>query len=128
MSGLAAADRLDSHGHLLAPFFRMMGRTVDRLALLTRTGYLMVMTDVRIADLKSRLSEHLRRVRRGASITVLDRDTPVARLVPYDEGSPLVVRRPVAGAPRLGDVPLPPPLTVEHDAVELLLQERRGER
>ena len=33
----------------------------------------MVMTDVRIADLKSRLSEHLRRVRRGESITVLEK-------------------------------------------------------
>jgi len=88
----------------------------------------MVMTDVRIADLKSRLSEHLRRVRRGASITVLDRDTPVARLVPYDDGSPLVIRRPLPGAPRLHDVSLPPPLEIERDVVELLLEERQGER
>lgn len=88
----------------------------------------MVMTDVRIADLKSRLSEHLRRVRRGASITVLDRDTPVARLVPFDDGSPLVVRRPLAGAPRLRDVPRPPPLAIERDVVELLLEERQGDR
>lgn len=88
----------------------------------------MVMTDVRIADLKSRLSEHLRRVRRGASITVLDRDTPVARLVPYDDGSPLVVRRPLADAPHLRDVPLPPPLGIERDVVELLLEERQGDR
>jgi prevent-host-death family protein len=86
------------------------------------------MTDIRIADLKSRLSEHLRRVRRGASITVLDRDTPVARLVPYDDGSPLVIRRPLPGAPRLRDVALPPALEIERDVVELLLEERQGER
>jgi prevent-host-death family protein len=105
-----------------------MGRGVDRLDFLTIYGYLMVMTDVRIADLKSRLSEHLRRVRRGASITVLDRDTPVARLVPYDDGSPLVIRRPLPTAPRLLDVPLPPPLRIERDVVELLLEERQSDR
>lgn len=38
---------------------------------------------VRIADLKARLSEHLRTVRRGTSLVVMDRDTPVARIVPY---------------------------------------------
>ena len=37
---------------------------------------------VGIAALKARLSEHLRAVRKGRTITVLDRDTPVARIVP----------------------------------------------
>ncbi len=41
------------------------------------------MKTVGIADLKARLSEHLRAVRKGRSVTVLDRSTPVARLVPY---------------------------------------------
>ncbi len=87
------------------------------------------MKSVRIAELKSRLSEHLRQVRRGSSITVLDRDTPVARLVPYeDDGAALTVREPARDAPRLRDVPLPPPLELHHDAVELLLEERQGGR
>jgi len=43
------------------------------------------MTNVRIADLKSRLSAHLRKVRAGRAITVLDRDTPIAQIVPYAE-------------------------------------------
>ena len=87
------------------------------------------MTRVRIAELKSRLSEHLRQVRRGSSITVLDRDTPVARLVPYeDNGVSLTVREPARDAPRLRDVPLPPPLDLHHDVVELLLEERRAGR
>jgi prevent-host-death family protein len=38
---------------------------------------------VKIADLKNNLSRHLARVRQGAEITVLDRETPVARLVPF---------------------------------------------
>ena len=86
------------------------------------------MTTVRIAELKSRLSEHLRRVRRGLSITVLDRDTPVARLVPYDAGSPLTVRPPHRNAPRPGEVPLPPPLALQGDVVALLLEERQRKR
>ncbi len=40
------------------------------------------MTDTgRIAELKSRLSEHLRSVRTGRTLTILDRDTPIARIV-----------------------------------------------
>src|SRR6187402_1330510 len=41
------------------------------------------MQPVKIADLKNNLSRHLARVRRGGEITVLDRDTPVARIVPF---------------------------------------------
>ena len=48
------------------------------------------MDTVRIAELKARLSEYLRAVRRGRTLTVLDRDRPVARIVPYD-----TERRPV---------------------------------
>jgi prevent-host-death family protein len=43
-----------------------------------------VMRKVGIADLKAHLSEHLRKVRAGRTLTVLDRDTPVAQIVPYD--------------------------------------------
>src|SRR5207245_11598937 len=86
------------------------------------------MISVRIAELKSRLSEHLRKVRAGRTITVLDRDTPIARIVPYGEGTPLVVRSPVLGAPKLQRVPLPPVLRVRGDVVSLLLEERQGNR
>jgi prevent-host-death family protein len=43
----------------------------------------MTMKGVGIADLKARLSEHLKAVRRGRTLTVLDRQTPVAQIVPY---------------------------------------------
>ncbi|HUR19396.1 MAG TPA: type II toxin-antitoxin system prevent-host-death family antitoxin [Vicinamibacterales bacterium] len=42
---------------------------------------------VKIADLKNNLSRHLARVRRGGELTVLDRDTPVARIVPFTHGA-----------------------------------------
>ncbi len=83
---------------------------------------------VRIAELKSRLSEYVRRVRRGQTITVLDRDTPVARLEPVGgDASRLVVREPAAGAPRPRDVRLPAPLKTKRDILDLLAEER-GER
>ncbi|MGH7417504.1 MAG: type II toxin-antitoxin system Phd/YefM family antitoxin [Candidatus Rokuibacteriota bacterium] len=83
---------------------------------------------VRVAELKSRLSEYLRRVRRGETVTVLDRDTPIARLTPLTPGSAaLAVRRPAPGAPKPGAVPLPPPLRLNTDVLVLLAAER-GER
>lgn len=91
--------------------------------------YVTAMSNVRIADLKSRLSEHLRKVRGGRSLTILDRDTPIARIVPWQEGDiTLKVRSPLAGAPKLQRVPLPPPLRLHGDIVKLLMQERQGER
>src|SRR4030095_9294422 len=60
----------------------------------------MTMDTVRIADLKARLSEHLRKVRQGHTLTVLDRDRAIARLVPYDRPHPPLraLRRPAPAA------------------------------
>jgi len=106
------------------------GAHAARLGKMTIYSHLMVMTKskakgVRVADLKARLSAYLRRVRAGETITVLDRDTPIARLVPLGSESPLTVR-PAHG--RLHDMRLPPPLALERDVAELLLEERQGER
>ncbi len=40
------------------------------------------MRTVRIAELKDRLSEHLRAVEQGAEVVVTDRTRPIARIVP----------------------------------------------
>jgi prevent-host-death family protein len=96
---------------------------------MTSHDYIVTMKKVGIADLKSRLSEHLRRVRRGQPITVMDRDTPVARIVPCETtASALVVHRPGRNAPPPGRVPLPPALAVKQDIVRLLLEERQAGR
>jgi prevent-host-death family protein len=79
------------------------------------------MTTVRIADLKARLSEHLRSVRKGRTLTVLDRDTPVARIVPY-AAEPIEVRRPTR---RLLDLELPPAPASPTDSLTVLLDDRR---
>jgi prevent-host-death family protein len=80
----------------------------------------MVMSEVRIADLKARLSEHLRSVRNGGTVTVLDRDTPVARIVPYT-AQPLEVRK---ARRRLRDLKLPVKPAKRTDSVALLLEDR----
>jgi prevent-host-death family protein len=87
------------------------------------------MDAVRIADLKARLSEYLRAVRRGRTLTVLDRDRAIARIVPYEGERPsLVVRSPRPGAPKVGRVRLPPALATDVDIVALLAEERQFDR
>jgi len=86
------------------------------------------MKQVRIAELKARLSEYLQAVRAGETIVVLDRDTPVAQIVPIRERSALRVRKPAAGAPPPNRVPLPKPAKLDIDIVQLLLEERQGSR
>ncbi len=79
------------------------------------------MSDVGIAELKAHLSEHLRSVRNGGTLTVLDRDTPIARIVPY-AAPPLEIRR---AKRRLRDLKLPPKPAKRTDSVALLLEDRR---
>jgi prevent-host-death family protein len=87
------------------------------------------MSDVSIADLKARLSHFVRIARSGRAVTVLNRDVPVARLVPIEEKpAGLVVRPPKPGSPPPGKVKLPPRLRTKRDILELLLEERQGHR
>jgi len=44
------------------------------------------MKQARIAELKNNLSRYVARVRAGETITVFDRNKPVARLVPIAQG------------------------------------------
>jgi prevent-host-death family protein len=46
----------------------------------------LAMKRVKIAELKDRLSEHLRAVERGGTVLVTDRDRPIARIVPVSFG------------------------------------------
>jgi antitoxin (DNA-binding transcriptional repressor) of toxin-antitoxin stability system len=79
------------------------------------------MSDVGIADLKARLSEHLRSVRNGDTLTVLDRDTPIAQIIPYTTRT-LDVRK---ATRRLRDLKLPPKPAKRTDSVAVLLDDRR---
>ncbi len=43
-----------------------------------------VVQTVKVSELKAKLSGYLAQVRRGATVTVCDRRTPIARLVPFE--------------------------------------------
>ena len=88
---------------------------------MTRCDYNMVMKTVRIAELKARLSEHLRSVRKGRTLTVLDRDTPIARIVPY-AAEPIEIRR---ATRRARNLELPPAPASPTDSLAVLLDDRR---
>jgi len=59
----------------------------------------MIMKQVRIAELKSKLSEFLRSFQRGESIVALDRNTAIAHIVPIREQRGLRIRKPASGTP-----------------------------
>jgi prevent-host-death family protein len=82
---------------------------------------------VGVAELKARLSAYLRRARGGEAVTVYDRDTPVARLVPYEGRfqATLSVRKAKSS---LRDVELPSPLGRDIGSVEALAEERQAGR
>ena len=96
------------------------------------------MKNARISELRDGLSEYLARVRKGETVIVFDRDTPIARIepiTPADETRPEwvreAVRRGVLTPPRVRDhAPLPPPVKIDpkFSLLEALLEERRSGR
>ena len=82
---------------------------------------------VKISELKARLSAYLDLVRRGKTVIVLDRKTPIAQLVPFSgSAAGLQVEpaaRPLGDLEKIGGVRLKRKI----DVVKLL-GESRGER
>ncbi len=85
------------------------------------------MSKVGVAELKAKLSEHLRSVKRGEELVVYDRNEPVARIIPFAPRGALVVREPVRSYKTLREIELPAPVKLGIDPVGLLLQDRNRE-
>jgi len=81
---------------------------------------------LRVAELKARLSHYLRAVRAGRSLTVYDRDTPVARMVPVEPGPGDLPS--VKPSRTLRDVRLPPAPARRVSSGDALREERRDRR
>jgi prevent-host-death family protein len=109
----------------VSDLFRGLEKRLDNR---TKYGHHEVMKQVRIAELKSHLSEYLRAVRGGQSITVLDRETPVAHIVPVSSPATVRIRKPKPGTPPPGRLRMPKPLKTNIDIVDLLLEERQNHR
>lgn len=92
----------------------------------------MATTTTNVVQLKSRLSEYLRRVKAGAEVVITERGVPVARLVPLDAAERRTTRRlrlSKTGIVRPGRGKLPkilqaPPAGVASGVLEALLAER----
>ena len=82
------------------------------------------MKRIKIAELKDRLSEHLRAVERGAVVEVTDRSRPIARIIPIRE--PLRRLAVVPAVRSFAELKSKryPPANWPVDVVELLLEER----
>ena len=84
----------------------------------------MAMKQVGVAELKNGLSRHLRAVEGGEILEITDHDRPIARLVPIEHKTRLVVRPPLRPFSEVRDRVYPPAET-GIDYVELLLEDRR---
>jgi len=82
------------------------------------------MRQVGVADLKNNLSRHLRAVEAGEVLEVTDHERPIARLVPIESKSKLVLRPPSRPFSEVRDT-VYPPANPAVDYVELLLEDRR---
>lgn len=80
---------------------------------------------VKIAELKDRLSQHLRAVEAGARIVVTDRDRPIAMIVPMPPaGRQADIVPPARDFVAVRDADRPR-IALRTSSTELLLQERR---
>jgi prevent-host-death family protein len=84
----------------------------------------MVMTRVKVSELKARLSAYLRDVKNGETIVVCDRLTPIARLAPIEsQGEGLLLMEP-RRAGRGRKMVKPVRLRKKVDLVDLLRESR----
>ncbi|HLG18862.1 MAG TPA: type II toxin-antitoxin system Phd/YefM family antitoxin [Bdellovibrionota bacterium] len=82
------------------------------------------MKSVRIAEFKSRLSKYLRLVQKGAEIVVMDRETPIAKVVPFGPAyDDFRVIPPKKGFEHIRTLKFEPP-SKKTDSLRALLAER----
>ncbi len=94
--------------------------------MVTFDDYNIVMKTIGIADLKAHLSEHLKSVRKGRTLTVLDRNTPIARIVPF-AAEPLEVRHSRRRPKDVSDLASAAASATPTDSLAVLLEDR-GQR
>ena len=81
------------------------------------------MTRAKISELKARLSSYLAEVRKGDTVIVLDRKTPIARLIPYEETKEVQIVEPTRPSKELKEVQ-PIRLRTRVDPLQLLKESR----
>jgi antitoxin (DNA-binding transcriptional repressor) of toxin-antitoxin stability system len=85
------------------------------------------MISAKTSEFKARLAHYMGLVRKGREVVVKDRDTPVARLVPYRadaDPKPLVILPRDPTAPRLGEIQVQGVAVANANSLSLLLEDR----
>jgi prevent-host-death family protein len=106
---------------------------------LVMSGYNSFMRTAKISELKAKLSAHIEYVKRGEEVLILDRNTPVARLVPAEpiEEEDTRMRRLIAKGVilpprdpnnRAKFVPSPAGPCIQQEAMDRIWEEERGDR
>jgi prevent-host-death family protein len=89
----------------------------------------LMQAEVGIAELKGKLSEYLRAVRKGGEIVIKDRETPIARLVPYAASRPRLVMIPATRPLKeMDELPFFRPKGLKPSDLEAALREERRDR
>ena len=82
------------------------------------------MKQVKVSELKAKLSAYLAAARAGETVVVCDRSTPIARIVPLEkEVNDLIIDEPTLPRSALMHLPVPR-LRRKIDVVALLRQDR----
>ncbi|MDA2937966.1 type II toxin-antitoxin system prevent-host-death family antitoxin [Acidobacteria bacterium AH-259-A15] len=98
--------------------------TMKSLDRMTICGHNKTMKRAMISELKARLSSYLAAVRKGETVIVCDRQTPIARLIPYGrEEDSLQIREP---SRRAGELKMRRGVRLQKrvDVVKLLREDR----
>ncbi|MDO8493898.1 MAG: type II toxin-antitoxin system prevent-host-death family antitoxin [Deltaproteobacteria bacterium] len=85
------------------------------------------MSSVKIANLKANLSSYLREVQKGSQIIVTDRETPIARVVPYHSTKEKLHILKAASSPRKLKKLKIPSSAKATDSLRALLKDRRDD-
>ena len=86
----------------------------------------MAMIKVKVGELRNHLSRYLKKVRHGAEVTITDRETPIGRLVPYqqEKKGTLEIIPPKDGYKGFAKLRFPN-IECPVDPVDILLEDRR---
>jgi prevent-host-death family protein len=97
------------------------------------------MRTAKISELKAKLSAHIKFVKNGEEVLILDRNKPVARLVPvapdedFDERTQRLIAKGILTPPKrlrvLGEAwPMPPGPMISQEAIDRMWSEERDGR
>ncbi len=84
------------------------------------------MKSVKIAQFKAELGKFLRFVRQGEEVVVLDRSTPIARVLPFEtkDNNDLEIEEPLESSKSVFEISLDPVRGIKTDSLRFLAEER----